>query len=129
MPVNLAHHLKVSRCGIFYFRMTVPVALRPVIGKREILHSLRTRSPATARKLAYSFASTTYALFEKMAYDPKRFNPADPLTFPAADKVRTYELDLARGIMKSDGPEDHARMMEAIGDRSPKSVLKLWETA
>jgi len=115
MPVNLAHHLKISRCGIFYFRMAVPVALRPVIGKREILHSLRTRSPATARKLAYSFASTTYALFEKMAYNPKRFNPADPSTFPTSDKIRPYELDLAKGIMKSEGPEDHARMMEAIG--------------
>lgn len=30
------------------------------------------------------------------------------------DKVRQYELDLARGIAKSDSPEDHARMMEAI---------------
>lgn len=115
MPVNLAHHLKISRCGIFYFRMSVPVALRSLIGKREILHSLRTRSPATARKLAYSFASTTYALFEKMAYDPKRFNPADLSTFPTSDKIRPYEIDLAQGIMKSDGPEDHARMMEAIG--------------
>ena len=114
MSVNLAHHLKLSRCGIFYFRMAVPVALRPVIGKREILHSLHTRSPATAKKLAYSFASKTYDLFEQMAYDPSKFNPADVSTFPTADKVRPYELDLARGIMKSDGPEDHARMMEAL---------------
>jgi integrase len=114
MPVNLAHHLKISRCGIFYFRMSVPVALRSLIGKREILHSLRTRSPATARKLAYSFASTTYALFEKMAYDPKRFNENDLSSFPTADKVRPYELDLAKGIIKSDSPEDHARMMEAL---------------
>lgn len=115
MPVNLAHHLKISRCGIFYFRMSVPVALRSLIGKREILHSLRTRSPATARKLAYSFASSTYALFEKMAYRPIKFNLPDGSTFSTDDKVCPYEIDLARGIMKSDGPEDHARMMEAIG--------------
>lgn len=114
MPINLAHHLKTSRHGIYYFRMTVPVALRPVIGKREILRSLQTRSPATARKLAYDFASKTFALFEQMAYDPRKFNPADVSTFPTADKTRPYELDLSRGIMKSDSPEDHARMMEAV---------------
>ncbi len=30
------------------------------------------------------------------------------------DLVRKYELDLARGVMKADGPADHALMMEAI---------------
>jgi hypothetical protein len=40
MLLNLAHYLKVSRCGIFYFRMPVPVALRSAIGKREIIRSL-----------------------------------------------------------------------------------------
>lgn len=30
------------------------------------------------------------------------------------DKIRTYELDLNRGIAKADSPEDHARMMEAL---------------
>ena len=115
MPVNLAHHLKLSRCGIFYFRMRVPPALRPAIGKREILHSLRTRSPAAARKLAYDLTSKTYALFEKMAYDPHKFNPADVSTFPTADKVRPFELDLSKGIMRTNGtPEDQAAMMAAL---------------
>jgi len=114
MPLNLAHHLKISRCGIFYFRMRVPDALRSVICKREILHSLHTRNPATARKMAYHFASKTYELFEQMTHDPKRFNPADASTFPTADAVKPFEMDLSRGIMKSDNPEDHARMMEAL---------------
>lgn len=30
------------------------------------------------------------------------------------DKIRTYELDLNRGIAKADGPEDHARLMDAL---------------
>ncbi len=29
-------------------------------------------------------------------------------------KVRKFEIDLSRGIAKADGPEDHARMMEAL---------------
>jgi len=116
MPVNLAHHLKLPRCGVFYFRMAVPVALRPAIGKREILHSLKTRSPAIARKLAYYFASKTYALFETIAYDSGKFNLPDGTTFSTDDVVRPYELDLSRGIMKTDGTQsDHDRMIEAIG--------------
>ena len=114
MPSKLSHHLKISRCGIFYFRMAVPEALRPSYGKREVLKSLRTRDPAIARKLAYTLASQTFSLFSTMAYDPKRFNPFDPSTFPTAKEINPYEIDLTRGIMRSDGPDDHARMLEAL---------------
>jgi integrase len=30
------------------------------------------------------------------------------------DRVRKYEIDLSRGVLKSDGVEDHARMLEAL---------------
>lgn len=30
------------------------------------------------------------------------------------DKVRKFEIDLSRGVLKADGPEDHQRMMEAL---------------
>lgn len=49
-----------------------------------------------------------------MAYDPRKFNPADVSSFPTADGVRPFEIDLSRGILKSDGEEDHKRMMEAL---------------
>lgn len=35
------------------------------------------------------------------------------------EQLRRYELDLSRGIARSDGPEDHARMLEAIGTIAP----------
>ena len=117
MPLNLAHHLRLSRCGIFYFRMAVPAALRPSIGKREIVQSLKTRNPATARKLAYYFASQTYVLFQKMTYPPIKFNLPDGSTLSTEDtgSFRPYELDLLNFKGKTDGtPEDHDRMMEAI---------------
>jgi len=93
--------------------MAVPAALRSKIGKTEIIKSLRTREPATARKLAYTFASKTFEIF-KMAYDPTRFNPFDVSTFPTADSVKPYEIDLSRGFVKSTGAEDHKLMMEAL---------------
>lgn len=38
-----------------------------------------------------------------------------PIKIPNLDGIANkFELDLSRGIMRADGPEDHARMMEAI---------------
>ena len=33
---------------------------------------------------------------------------------PDLSNLSTYELDISRGVAKSDGPDDHARMMDAI---------------
>lgn len=30
------------------------------------------------------------------------------------DKVRKFEIDLSKGVLRADGPEDHQRMMEAL---------------
>lgn len=54
MSIALATHLKVSRHGIFYFRIAIPTHLRPQFGKRELLYSLHTRDPAKAKRLAYT---------------------------------------------------------------------------
>ena len=117
MSVSLAIHL-ISRHGIFYFRMAVPVPLRQVMKRSELLYSLHTRDPAVAKRLLYTLTSQTFALFEKMAYDPKRFNPFDSSTFPTSensDALRPYELELGiGGAIKSDSAEDHRRAMEAL---------------
>jgi len=120
MSISLATHIKTSRHGIFYFRMSVPVPLRQVMGKSELLYSLHTRDPAKAKRLAYTLTSQTHALFEKMAYDPHKFNPNDLSTFPtSADSgsLRPYELEMGMSgaiKIKSDSAEDHARAMEAL---------------
>lgn len=49
MPRRPEHLLR--RGGTYYFRMPVPEALRPIVGKREIKRSLRTGDLAAARKL------------------------------------------------------------------------------
>jgi len=120
MSISLATHIKTSRHGIFYFRMSVPVPLRQVMGKSELLYSLHTRDPAKAKRLAYTLTSQTLALFEKMAYDPHRLNPFDSSTFPTsadAGSLRPYELKLGIGgaiEIKTDSAEDHRRAMEAL---------------
>jgi len=114
MSLSLASHLKKSRHGVFYFRMRVPFPLRESFGKKEVFYSLKTRSPAIARKLAYTCAFKTFELFEKMAYDPTRFNPDDVSTFPTAKDVKQYEIEINGVKIKADSAEDHVRALEAI---------------
>lgn len=116
----LASHLARSRHGVFQFRVVLPEALALAIGQKEIRRSLGTREPEVARLAAYGLSAKIIpivrSLSNAMASSPKDIDP---------DKIREtlnivgntgkrYELDLQRGIMKADGPDDHARMMEAI---------------
>ncbi|MFW3614019.1 DUF6538 domain-containing protein [Billgrantia antri] len=48
MPSNLPPYVIQTRQGVFYFRIVVPAPLRPMVGKREIRRSLRTRSKREA---------------------------------------------------------------------------------
>lgn len=116
----LAAHLKISRHGIYYFRVVVPISLRSKFGGRsEIKKSLGTRDPRTAKRFAYNLSSYVLALFDEVrpmaGYNPNRFNPNDPSTWPTETKGK-YEIDIQRGIFKAD-PKikgDHENMMEAI---------------
>lgn len=88
-----------NRCGVFYFRIKTAEADRRF--------SLRTKCPSTAAIIALHLNAD---LERKRAMaNPKlsdfNFDPA---------ALRRYELDLSKGIAKADGPEDHARMLEAI---------------
>ncbi len=98
--------LRVNRHGVYGVR----VYWRDETGNlRESLHSLGTKNAMVARLLALQFNEAferKKAKYSAMTEKPK---------LPNLDEiVRKYELDLSRGVMKSDGAEDHARMMEAI---------------
>lgn len=108
----LAAHLKVSRHGVYYFRVVIPISLRPAFGGRcEIKKSLSTRDPRVAKRFAYNLSSYVLSLFDEVRqmpdFSPKRFNP---------DLFQKYEIDTERGIFKADSsiPRDHENMMEAI---------------
>jgi integrase len=94
--------LKQNRHGVFSLRV---IWQDPTGKRRETQHSLGTRSPTVARLLALQFNE---------ALERKRAMTEKP-TFPSLDDIaHKFELDLSRGVMKSDGPEDFDRMMKAI---------------
>ena len=74
----------VQRDGTFYFRMATPQRLIPVIGRREIKTSLRTRDPLTAKVTARALSNAFDVLFARLGTMP---------AVPVADineKVREY---------------------------------------
>ena len=56
----------VRRNGTYYFRCRVPDILRPVLGKREIYISLRTKDYAEGRRLAAGIRHTVLLRFADM---------------------------------------------------------------
>ncbi|MEI8031581.1 MAG: DUF6538 domain-containing protein [Comamonadaceae bacterium] len=41
-----------DRCGVYYFRLIVPLSWRDIVKKAEIRRSLRTKDAGTAREAA-----------------------------------------------------------------------------
>lgn len=61
----MASPWKHPNSGIYYFRRAVPEDLRPIMGKREIKTSLKTRDPHTAKSLFISEAAKTESEFQR----------------------------------------------------------------
>lgn len=95
--------------------LTLPIYLRSGtyylhtrVGKRQFKRSLHTSDPVIARLRALEYLRAIEMIKPKLSdFD---FNSND---------VARYELDLARGIAKSTGPEDHARLLEAVKAIAP----------
>lgn len=74
------------------------------VGGLQFKRSLKTADPHIARLRAL-------ALLQAVAMTKPRLSG---FNFDSGSLSR-YELDLQRGIAKSEGPEDHARLLEALG--------------
>lgn len=88
--------LGVNRFGVYYVRSSAPGAN----GRRKVVQqSLGTKDPRLAKILALKFCLNLVS---------------EDLLTNFRDRIGRYELDLATGKAKADGPEDHARMVEAM---------------
>lgn len=119
--LRIPTHLRCSRHGIYYFRIVVPQAVRPVFGGRsEIKSSLRTRSLKVAMVEARRFAIQAYDTFAKveaLMSVKQPVNPDDPSTWPTSADGKfetTIETPTPYGVerfhVKADpnSPEDIA---------------------
>ena len=115
--MRLATYVRRSPHGIYYLRVVIPPSIRAKLaGRRELRRSLGTRDPRTARLWAYGLAEVV----SRWVHEAKHMAaPPDLDTLLArlrSKSVSKYEIDLKRGLFKSDPtvPGDHEAMLSAI---------------
>jgi hypothetical protein len=96
-----------DRCGVYYFRLVVPAALRQTIGRIELRRSLRTKDAAVARQkaLALSLAVEAITVDPKFLSNPTLGDFAHLLRSDA-DIRKKIKIDLDKGTMEVDTPEE-----------------------
>jgi integrase len=97
--------LKTNRHGVYCLRI---LWLDDSGKRREAQYSLGTKTPALARILALKFNAELEHLRMTKPKPSSKFQEILDKT------IRPFELDLSKGIMKADGPEDFDNMMKAI---------------
>lgn len=98
--------LGLNRHGVYYVRSSAPDAT----GSRKVTQrSLGTKDPLLAKALALRFC---LSLISK------------ELMSDWSKPLQRYEIDLDKGTLKANGPEDHAAMMEALRFLGPDAFLR-----
>jgi len=105
-------YLALSRHGIFYFRMTIPTALRPVFGARELKRSLKTRHRRTTIQRARACASHFEALLATLQEHPVIYLEMKQLLEDAQTSLWT---NLRHG-REVNGPLTRADRTEVVGE-------------
>ena len=110
-----------DRCGVYYFRLIVPLALRQFTGKAEFRRSLRTKDSVVARQRALSLSLAV----ESMMVSPKFLSNPTLADFPhllradAKQGIREkIRIDMERGIIETDTPEEAEKAMQIAASYS-----------
>lgn len=114
--MRVAHYLIREPSGLFYFRLRVPLDLRAVVGRRIVKRAIGVRCPRQALAVATLWAARYAQAFAALR---GRGMAKKSLTDELLEGIRKrgtfdYELNLRDGLLRADGPEDHARAMEAL---------------
>ena len=77
--MQLASHLRISRHGVFQYRLVLPDLVAATLGQREIIMSLKTKRPERARLTAYALSARIVPVLRQMrrilAIDPNSIDP------------------------------------------------------
>ncbi|RXR06363.1 DUF6538 domain-containing protein [Pseudoxanthomonas composti] len=116
LPMRLPHNLVRNPSGRSVFRLRVPRSLQALTKRLVIKHALCTTDARLAQQQALGLAARYAQLFEQLGWQgmPKPPKPEEILASVQANGLSRYELDLQTGLLKTDGPEDHALAMDAL---------------
>lgn len=119
--MQLPAHLRISRHGVYQFRIVLPDALSRAVGQKEIRRSLGTKSPEIARLSAYGLSARMLpivrTLSRAMAIDPNSIPPA------TARKLIVEGLEISNGVIRATRLETHPD--PAVARREMESLAAL----
>ncbi len=99
-----------------YVRLLLPARLRAVIGQRFVVRSLgdlrHDAARLAAHRMGYSLRQATADFAAGKPMNKKLLD--DVLAAHARGEIRKYEIEMGGMSVRADGPEDHARAMEAL---------------
>ena len=108
MPISVPR-LYRNRFGVYYLRLLIPKRLKAEYGRGEFRRSLHTKDAHSAKLLALQWNIQ----WEEQRVSKPRLSDFARLT-QGNVSVRKYEIDIQKGTLKTDGPEDHRNAMEAL---------------
>jgi integrase len=77
--MQLASHLRLTRCGVYQYRLVLPANVAALLGQQVMLKSLQTKRPDHARLTAYALSAKIVPLLRRMrrvlAIDPNSIDP------------------------------------------------------
>ncbi|MBE7370031.1 DUF6538 domain-containing protein [Ramlibacter pallidus] len=125
------HHPYLQRRGNrLFFRISVPAALRPLVGVRELTSTLKTGDRASALPLALEFGATAHHLFNELT----TCMSSDDLKKVLAEARVKLRVDQVRAEMEEQVEEAHRARIAAIqaaareNDASRRELLAKVET-
>jgi integrase len=109
--------LLLKRRGIFYFRWQIPTELRPILGRRELIKSLRTRDKALAECRAAPLRLLVHRIkLQRTRSEVNDLSPEEELFFEQWNRADEDYLN--------------ASSLEPLTeDNSKEALAKLWELA
>ncbi|GMV29162.1 MAG: hypothetical protein AMXMBFR59_12870 [Rhodanobacteraceae bacterium] len=120
--MRLAHHLIRVPSGVYYFRQWVPLDLQPVMGRRFVQTSLRTRDTRVAKVYAQTLSLRYAQVFAELRGTamPKPPRVDDIVAGAQQGALRPYEMDvdpttLRPTRIRTDGtPQDSQAVLDAL---------------
>lgn len=100
--MRLPSHLRLSRHGVWCFRLVLPDVLAAALGQKEIRRSLGTRCPLTAKIIAYRLSGKILPIIREtkraMEFDPNSIDPNKARELI----IKGLDIDKRAGKIKAD---------------------------
>lgn len=100
--MRLPSHLRLSRHGVWCFRLVLPDVLAVALGQKEMRRSLGTRCPLAAKLLSYRLSGKILPIIREtkraMDFDPNSIDPTKVRELI----VKGLEIDKRTGKIKAD---------------------------